>query len=448
VSRDACLDAERRPVLSVYRDALAAVHGGARVRAALERRPPPCPVHVAAVGKAAGAMAGVAFEALRHGVRAALVVTRHGYGDPALGRRPGVQCLEAGHPVPDADSLAAGRALLEFLEAVPAGHRPLLLISGGASSLVERPPAGVTLADLVRLNHWLLGSGLDIRGMNRVRCAVSTIKGGRLAARLGARTALALLISDVRGDDPAVIGSGLAAPGACEGPLPGAIPAWAHALVARAPPAPRPHDPACEGLEVRVVARLADALEAAATAARGLGAPVHRYPEFVAGDPCEAGRALARRLRTGAPGFHIRGGEPTPVLPPHPGRGGRCQSLALAAALELQGEEGVVFLAASTDGSDGPGEDAGALVDGGTVARGVSAGYDAARCLAAADAGSFLAASGDLVQTGPTGTNVMDLFIGWKRGPAGDRPLSGGVGNRPPISRAPRYAQITRTRSR
>jgi len=403
----------RERLLGVYRAALAAVHGRTCVRRALTPAPPGGPVRVAAVGKAAAAMAAGAYDALGSRVESTLVITKDGCAEPGP-PGPGVRRLEAGHPEPDARSLAAGEALEAFLTAVPPGCRPLLLVSGGASSLVERPVAGVGVVELVRLNRWLLGSGLDIRAMNRVRCAVSMIKGGRLAARVRARPLLALLISDVCGDDAAVIGSGLAAAGACEGPLPAALPDWARAWAAKAPPAPARADAVFRDWEVRVVATLADALEAAALAGRRDGVPVHRHAGFVDGDPVVAGAELARRLRAGPAGLHLWGGEPTPVLPTDPGRGGRCQSLALAAALGLRGTRGIALLAAATDGSDGPGTDAGALVDGGTVARGEAAGRDAQRSLARADAGSFLEGAGDLIRTGPTGTNVMDLFIGWK----------------------------------
>lgn len=414
MSAEPGLDHARRQLLSVYHAALGAVHGAECVRAALAQGVPPGPVCAAAVGKAACAMMAGARAALGARVRSALVITRRGYRDAGLCGLPGVRCLEAGHPVPDAHSLAAGEALLAFAGAVPPGHWPLLLVSGGASSLAECPVAGIDAAGLARVNRWLLGSGLDIRAMNRVRCAISTIKGGRLARHLAARPALALLISDVRGEDPAVIGSGLVAPSACDGPLPAALPAWLRPLLDRAPAAPARDDPVWAGWEVRVVARLTDALDAAAAAARALPEPVHRHPQFVAGDPAAAGAHLARQLRAGPPGIHLWGGEPTPTLPPHPGRGGRCQALALATALELDGVRGMLMLAGASDGSDGPGQDAGALVDGGTVARGRARGFDPARCLAGADAGSFLQASGDLLRTGPTGTNVMDLFIGWK----------------------------------
>ncbi|NIR62092.1 MAG: hydroxypyruvate reductase, partial [Gammaproteobacteria bacterium] len=138
---------------------------------------------------------------------------------------------------------------------------------------------------------------------------------------------------------------------------------------------------------------------------------------FVDGEASACGRALAEALLAADPGVEVWGGEPTVVLPPRPGRGGRAQTLALSAARVLAGHPGVLLLAAGTDGTDGPTEDAGALVDGGTIARGGRDGLDPLACLRGADAGTFLAASGDLIHTGPTGTNVMDLMVGLKAVP-------------------------------
>jgi hydroxypyruvate reductase len=166
-------------------------------------------------------------------------------------------------------------------------------------------------------------------------------------------------------------------------------------------------------VRVALVATLDDARRAAADAARHLGLGARVHPELVAGEAVAAGARLAQALRQAAPGeVQIWGGETTVRLPPVPGRGGRCQTLALAAARALAGCDDVWLLAAGTDGSDGPGDDAGALVDGGTTARAALHGIDAAQALAAADAGTLLEASGDLMQTGPTGTNVMDLVLG------------------------------------
>lgn len=362
-----------------------------------------------AAGKAACAMARGAQAALGERIGDALVVTKHGYGE--LLPWP---VLEAGHPLPDEHSLDAGARLLDFVRRTPVDATVLVLLSGGASALVEALPPGVTLADLRRVNDWLLAAGLPIAGMNAVRKRLSRIKGGRLAALLAPRPVLCLAISDVAQDDARVIASGpLSADAALRAPLAFDAPDWLTALLRRAPPVPAPDDACFKSVHYRIVARLDDARRAAADAARQAGMRVDVHEQFVDGDAVAAGQALARALLDGPPDvLHVWGGETIVQLPPRPGRGGRCQSLALAAAQVLDGRAPAWLLAAGTDGSDGPTEDAGALVDAGTLARGKSAGLNADQCLTGADAGSFLEASGDLLHTGPTGTNVMDLMLG------------------------------------
>jgi glycerate 2-kinase len=402
----------RRLLLDIYAAALRAVDGRRAVRERLVRDRPAGPVQVVAVGKAAAAMAAGAADALGDDLAAALVITRHGYADPG-GCPPRTVVLEADHPLPGAASLAAGQALLDFIAAAPAGAPFLFLISGGTSALVEVLPPGVGAAQLHAANEWLLASGWDIGRVNRVRRALSCIKGGRLAQRLTGRPALNLLLSDVPGDDLAAIGSGLLVPPAAGAAEPAvSLPPWLQELVAAAPPPPRMEDFGAVCSEI--LRGNGDAREAAAAAGRDRGLVVHQAAELLQGDAAAAGRALAAQVLTGPAGLYVWGGETTVRLPPQPGRGGRCQSLALAAAQALAGRDDICLLAAGTDGSDGPGEDAGALVDGATVERGTVECFDARESLARADAGSFLEASGDLIQTGPTGSNVMDLVLALK----------------------------------
>ena len=404
----------RRLLLGLYRDALAAVDGKAGVERALRRRTIHGPVSLIAIGKAAGAMAEGACAALGAAVAGGLVISKAGHLDPERLARHGLEAMMGGHPLPTVESLAAGRRLLAFLE--ERGDAPLLfLISGGASSLVEVPAAGLGLAGLAQINRWLLASGLAITEMNLIRKAVSRIKGGGLLAWLGGRAVRALAISDVPGDDPAVIGSGLLVPAPALAAqvrgldLPDWLRDWVEAgLSDRCAVSVR-------GAEIELVATLAQAKQAAVDQAARLGLAVHLHPGLVAGDAAEQGRALARALRVGAAGVHVWGGETTVRLPSDPGRGGRNQHLALAAALELAGGAGCYLLSAGTDGGDGPTEDAGALVDGTTVERAAGEGLDARDALRRADSGTLLAATGDLIHTGPTGTNVMDLMLGLRR---------------------------------
>lgn len=400
----------REDLLDIYAAALSRVGGAEAVSAALAAEPLAGPVRLVAIGKAAAAMAEGAVQVLGPAIEAGLVITKHGHGKASL--PTGWELVESDHPVPDAASLRAGKALLGFLERAPAGSRFLFLLSGGASSLVEVLPDGVDLDDLQALNRWLLGSGLPIDMVNRVRKSASCIKGGRLARRLGGRDARCLLISDVPGDDPAVIGSGLlAADRAASSALPD-LPEHLGGWLASVESAPAVDDPVFESVELCIVATLDAAKRAAAERARSLGYEVRLAQTFLEGDAATVGKRLARATRDGAPGVSIWGGETTVRLPERPGRGGRNQQLALAAAFELAGSAECWLLAAGTDGTDGPTEDAGALVDGGTLRRCRLDGLDPTRCLLEADAGRCLEASGDLLRTGPTGTNVMDLVVG------------------------------------
>lgn len=397
----------RRLLLEAYRSALAAVHGRTRVRDALAKLPIATPVFLIAAGKAACAMAQGAHDALGERIAGALVVTKRGYAEPLPWT-----VIEAGHPLPDEASIAAGEALLAFAARIPRDATVLVLLSGGVSALVEAPIEGVGVAQLRAVNEWLLGSGLDIHAMNAVRKRLSRLKGGRLAQRLHPRPVLCLAISDVAGDDPRAIGSGPLTAETATLEAQG-LPAFVRELLERAPPLPAADDPCFRNVRYEIVARNADAVQAAAEAATRLGVRARIEPGLLSGDAAAAGRSLAQQVLEAPPGMlRVWGGETTVTLPPRPGRGGRCQTLALAAAQLLAGTPNAWLLAAGTDGSDGPTEDAGALVDGETLARAAAEGFDADRALAGADAGPLLEASGDLLQTGPTGTNVMDLVLG------------------------------------
>lgn len=413
ISCAAMIPEARRLLLELYAAALRAVDGRTVVRRRLAHHTSAGPVHVVAIGKAAPAMVQGAVDALGPSLARALVITKQGYA------RPGpvhawLQVLEAEHPVPGSGSLAAGRALLDFLAALPPQAPVIFLISGGASALVEVPAPGVEAGQLQAANDWLLASGWDIGRINRVRRALSGIKGGRLAERLQGHAVLNLLISDVPGDEAATIGSGLLVAPRSEDALSGtdlqALPVWLRALLAEAPPVTAE---SFSHIRTEILCNNRDARAAAIASGRARGLVVHDSAVLLQGDAAAVGRALAAQVLAGLPGLYVWGGETTVRLPPQPGRGGRCQTLALAAAEVLAGSN-VVLLAAGTDGSDGPGEEAGALVDGTTIARGELERFAARDCLTRADAGSFLEASGDLLQTGPTGSNVMDLVLALK----------------------------------
>lgn len=399
-------DPRRDFLLSVYRSALDAVNGRTRMRAALAGRDDLRDAWVLAVGKAASSMTLGALDARGPRVVRALVVSREDGLNRELMEDPRVVSLRGGHPVPDGSSLAAGRAALAMAREVTAGRPVLVLVSGGASSLLESLPDGVSLDDLQRFTAWALASGRDIEQVNAVRKRLSCVKDGRLLAALSRGRVEGYFISDVPGDDPAVVGSGLLARAGEAASLPAGLPDWVARLARHAMP---PAGPVVD-VPLRCVGCLDDALAAAEASAAGI-VPVRRAAGRADGDAAGFARELCAGLAEGGPGLWVLGGETTVVLPERQGRGGRNQHLALAAAREIAGRDDLLVLAAGSDGSDGNSADAGALVDGGTVQRGEDAGFDAAQCLLRADSGRFLEASGDLVHTGATGTNVGDVIL-------------------------------------
>ncbi len=410
------IDPRRATLLDLYTAACDAVEGRRAVRAALaapEQRAGGRDWSLIAVGKAAGAMALGALDALGPLVKRGLVITRAGHLDPELKRWPAIRGLVGDHPLPGPGSLAAGAALLDFARATSAGEAVLVLVSGGASSLVEVLAEGVSAEELRRVNAWGLSSGVAIGTLNAVRSRLSWLKGGRLARLLAHTKARALLISDVAGDDPAVIGSGLVAATAVGAPPPAELPPWIAELIARVGPG----EPGST-LPAELIGTLDAAIAAAARAADARGLTVRVLAPPASGDVLAAASRFAHELALTTEDVLLWGGETTVRLPAEPGRGGRNQQFALAAARLISGHPRLVLLAAGTDGSDGNTDDAGAIVDGGTLVRGREAGFEADVALEAANAGPFLAAAGDLLHTGPTGTNVGDLMIGLGRGAA------------------------------
>ena len=378
------LAALRAEVLAIWRAGVAAVEPANSVARALPEALRSVAtyrnVEVLAVGKAAAAMARGAAQVLGERVAGGLVVTKDGHG---AGAPPALALREAGHPVPDARSLAAGEELLERARLADPRDLVLVLVSGGASALAEALVPGVTLAELQARTDALLRSGAPIAQVNAARRALSRLKAGGLArARRGGM--LALCLSDVPGDDPAVIGSGLAWTGA-------------------------------EGVPHVVVASVAHAVNAAAAEAAGRGFHVLTVADRLEGEAREAHTLFldwldAAPAAAGTRRLVIAGGE-TVVHVRGAGRGGRNQELALAAVPALEGRPGTVLAALGTDGTDGPTDAAGGIVDSESAGRARGAGVDVRRALAANDAYVALERIGDLVRTGATGTNVGDLVV-------------------------------------
>lgn len=379
---------------------------------------------VLAAGKAAGAMAEVAeahYARLADERLIGLAVTRRGYARAT--RR--VPVIEAGHPVPDEAGLRAAEHVLELASEAREDDLVLVLMSGGASANWIAPAAGITLAEKQAVTRALLRSGAHIGEMNTLRKHLSRIKGGRLAARAYPARVLTLAISDVPGDDPAVIGSGPTVPD------PSTL-ADARAIVARyrldvpasvaralddpANESPKPGDRVFERCQFGLVARPADSFAAARAAAEAAGYAcifLGDREEGEARDVAARHVALAReRQRDGERCIILSGGELTVTVRGN-GRGGPNQEYALAATIALDATRGIRLLAADTDGTDGGGghadDPAGALCDGETAARARALGLDPAQFLANNDATGFFTAVGGLLTPGPTCTNVNDF---------------------------------------
>ena len=383
---------------------------------------------VLGAGKAGGAMAA-AVDALwpADAPLSGLVITRYDHVPAAYRAQPGrIEVVEAAHPVPDAAGLDATRRIAELAQGLTADDLVLCLISGGGSSLLTMPAAGVSLADKQAINKALLKSGAAIDEMNGVRKHLSAIKGGRLAAMCFPARVVTLLISDVPGDAPAIIASGPTVPDAstCADALAICerygieLPAAARAgLESGAFETPKPGDAVFAGHEVHLIATPQQSLEAAAAAARALGREAHGLRDESEGESREVGKvhaALARAVaRRGAPFSKpcviLSGGETTVTVKSKGGRGGRATEFLLGCAIALQGEPGVHVLAADTDGIDGVEDNAGAIVTPDTLARAAALGLKAADFLDRNDAYNFFKPLGDLVVTGPTNTNVNDF---------------------------------------
>jgi hydroxypyruvate reductase len=412
----------RDAVRAIWDAALAAGDVAPLVRSHLRLDPRHARVFLLGAGKASGAMAAAAEAALADRVAGGFVVVKDGYGAP-LTR---AEIAEAGHPVPDARGLAASARLLDVARGAGEDDLVLFLVSGGGSALTPAPAPPITLAEKQALTRLLLASGATIGELNAVRKHLSLFKGGQLARAAWPATVLTLALSDVIGDPLDVIASGPTAPDPTT---------FAQALdvlvrrgvAARVPVSimrrleagragdieetPKPGDPIFERVRNVVIGNNALVTDAAAATAGRLGFRPELLTRELQGEARDVARDFVARARGLAPpGCLIAGGETT-VTVRGPGRGGRCQEFALAAALELRPSDRITLLAAGTDGTDGPTDATGAIVDAASIARGTAAGADARRALGDNDAYAFLRASGDLVVSGPTRTNLLDLYV-------------------------------------
>lgn len=363
--------------MHLFQNAVASVKGDNAVRMRLAKGGVERPTHILAIGKAAVSM----FEGLPLEWRESVpthLVTKTGH----IGRTifsGNVAAFESSHPIPDRSSLAAGKSTLEFVANCPSDSRLLVFVSGGASALVEHLKPDFGLGDLVSLTEAAMSEGIDINEINRRRKSISMIKGGGLLASFKGTKAEVLAISDVAGGSIDVIGSGI---GACP-------------------------DGACFAYTCSIVASNAVARDTVEHGAKSIGIETISNKESMYVDVAQLATQIALELLEGPQGLYVYGGEPTIVLPDNSGQGGRNQALALEIARHIQNRTDIVGLVAGTDGTDGPTHAAGAFLDGQTYLK--LPGAEEAKIHA--DSGSYLARTGDLLITGPTGTNVMDLAI-------------------------------------
>lgn len=411
---------DRALLEQMFRQAVAQAQPALAVSRHVPERPKGRTIVIGA-GKASAQMAR-AFEQAWDGPLSGLVVTRYGYGE-ACER---IEIVEAAHPVPDEAGFLAARRMLETVSGLGPDDLVVALISGGGSALLPAPAPGLTLDDEQAINRALLASGAPIAVMNLIRNQFSTIKGGRLAAHCAPARVATLVVSDVPGDDPALVASGPTIPLAGTRELARKyanlyrldLPPHAHALLAGEDNlAPMPGDATFARNSVATIASAALSLEAAAELARGQGIEAAILSDSIEGesrDVAQVHAAMAREVAQRNRPFRkpvvlLSGGETTVTLRGKGGRGGRNAEFLLALAIAIDGVEGISALAADTDGIDGSEDNAGAFADGSTATRLRKAGIDPLAALAGNDAWGAFNAIGDLLVTGPTGTNVNDF---------------------------------------
>jgi hydroxypyruvate reductase len=401
----------RELLVMLYQSAIDAVDGRYLVNQWLTSHADTKPLftHCVAIGKAASAMLEGTNDQLP-GLKQSLVIcppgklTREQLKDARITR------VESSHPVPDERSLAAGQALINFLSTLTENDHVLFLISGGTSALVEMPLPSLTLDDLQAINRYLLSSGKDIHQMNAWRQQFSLIKGGGLLNYLRSPATL-LLISDVKGDKPEFIGSGLLAP--CDA-KPDDDEYLTDLLHKHGQADSMTTNESRYQVDTYIVGNNAVAREAVYLAAQSEALNTVNHDEFLDGDVKQVAHKLYDYLRDAEPGVYIWGGEPTVILPENPGKGGRNQALALEFARLIVDTPGLHFMAAGTDGVDGNSNAAGAAVSMHTCKKAAAMGIDIEAELQKANSGMVLMATDDLIRTEKSNTNVMDIMVAYK----------------------------------
>jgi hydroxypyruvate reductase len=435
--------AERQPMLAILEAALAAVDPYQAVQRVLQRAGNQLTIGaqtyelrrfqrilVLGAGKAGAPMTQAVEAVLGDRISGGLVVVKTGHTAPTQQ----VELVEASHPVPDAAGVTAGQRMLALAQQAGPDDLVIAVLSGGGSALLEAPAEGLTLADFQAMTQVMLACGATINELNCLRKHSSLVKGGQLARAVAPATLVTLVLSDVVGSPLDVIASGPTVPDASTwqeawavvekyslaAQLPLAMVARLQAgLRGEIPDTPKADDPLFAQVRTLIVADNRMAAEAARSKAESLGFYTLLLTTYLEGEAsivAQVVAALAKEVRASGqplppPACLILGGETTVTLGARAGQGGRNQELALAAALAIQGMSGVSIASLATDGSDGPTDSAGGLVDHTTVARGRALGIEAADHLRRHDAYPYLQATHDLLISGPTQTNVNDLVF-------------------------------------
>lgn len=393
-------------------------------------------VYLIGFGKAAIPMSRAIMDEIGQMVTSGIIITKYGHSTEADQGDPWdkIKVFEAGHPLPDENGMRATREVLELLRGADDRTLVLCLVSGGGSALLVSPYEGITLEEKQKTTGLLLKAGADIGELNTVRKHISQVKGGRLAEGVYPAQVVSLILSDVMGDRLDVIASGPTFPDPStyldalrivekyhlEKEVPRAVMDLAdRGVQGLIPETPKGDSPVFQRVDHQIVGNSKMAIDAAEKEAEALGYQAIVLSAEMKGEARTAARYLAKEAmtlrRTGATAGHMRacliGGGETTVTVRGSGSGGRNMETALAFALEIEGVSGITFLSAGTDGTDGPTDAAGAIVDGETVTRAKRMGIDPERYLEDNDSYNFFKSTGGLFITGPTGTNVMDLQI-------------------------------------
>ena len=397
----------RELLTHLFETAVDSVDGRRLVQQWCRNSESPVFTHCIAIGKAAPAMLQGVLDC-QHSIKSALLISASEYIPRELLKNERVKVQRSTHPVPDQLSLKAGAELISYLENIPQASNVLVLISGGASSMVEVLKEGVSLDQLQEINAYLLASGMDIHAMNAWRKCYSAIKGGGLLVWTQHLNITQLIISDVQGNNHAVIGSGLLVQSDADERI---ADDWLQSMLNHFDLAPASYKP----VDTRVIGTIELASHSAAEEARCQGLDSVYHEQFIDGDAIVQGRAIGEWLINAPPGVHVWGGETTLHLPDQPGLGGRNQMMALAMAEVIDQMDDIAVLVAGTDGIDGNTSCAGAIITGNTKCKAAQMGFNIDNELAKANAGVVLMATDDLFQPGPSRTNVMDIIIAYKR---------------------------------